>query len=575
MDKVRQNICRAWQLFDRPAWGYFAGYYRKHAWRLVVYALIASAQSLFVLPVLYLIRYAFDDAIPHGKIMVLLGIGAGILLVRAASSGVSLYLRMFILRVMRGAVFELRSDLLARIYGLSHEYFGGADLDQMATRIIQDSERVDNMSNALFSAMLPAFFTSVALIVVLLFLNWWMVAAAAAVLPLLWLSTSFTGGNVKHHVHIFQRAFEGFSTGVHFILRQMDLTRFKAFEDDELARQRSHLASLRYSGERMAMSYAVHGHVENTVMSLAGIVILIAGGTAIANGAMTLGQFLSFYVAAGLLNGQVDTLIGALPELITGNASLVKLRELGMGDSGEPYHGSSRPDFDGNVSIRNVTFAYGDHIVLRDLSLEIDRTSNVAIIGPNGAGKSTILKLIVGFCRPERGQLFAEDVPYDELDMRALRRSIGVVMQHPTFFSGTIYENIAYGARDYSRDEVIAASKRAFADDFIKALPKGYDTEIGHGGMLLSGGECQRLAIARALIGRPKLLILDEPNNHLDQESIERLMDELVRGPNPAAIVIISHDPEVVRFADKVYRLDGGVLWPVRVATTNALVQMR
>lgn len=320
------------------------------------------------------------------------------------------------------------------------------------------------------------------------------------------------------------------------------------------------------------MSYAVHGQVETNVTGFAAIIILVAGGIAIADGAMTLGEFLSFYVAAGLLNGYIARVNGAFPELISGNESLVTLQELSSAGPLEPYRGTRRIAFDGTISLRNVTFSYGTHTVLRNVSLDIHRTSNIAIVGPNGAGKSTILYLLSGFCRPESGHLLASDVPYDEVDLRELRRSIGVVMQNPTFFSGTVLENISYGWRGVSRDDVITAAKRALADDFVRRLPNDYGTEIGGGGMLLSGGECQRLAIARALVGRPKLLILDEPTNHLDAETINRLMDTLVNDPERGAILTISHDPSVVRFADVVYHLDGGILSTQQVLSVDAAI---
>ena len=237
----------------------------------------------------------------------------------------------------------------------------------------------------------------------------------------------------------------------------------------------------------------------------------------------------------------------------------------------EPYRGTRPIAFDGTIAFRDVTFSFGSHTVLRHVSLDIDRSSNIAIVGPNGAGKTTILHLISGFYRPDGGRLLANGVPYDEIDLRELRRSIGVVMQHLTFFSGTVLENISYGCRDASRNEVIAASKRALADDFVTHLPQGYDTKIGGGGMRLSGGEYQRLAIARALVGRPKLLILDEPTNHLDAESVDRLMDALVNDPHRPALLTITHDPTVVRFADAVYHLEDGILSPQRIPIADAM----
>jgi ABC-type multidrug transport system fused ATPase/permease subunit len=277
---------------------------------------------------------------------------------------------------------------------------------------------------------------------------------------------------------------------------------------------------------------------------------------------MTLGEFVSFYVAAGLLNGQISRSHGALPDLINGNESLVKLRELSNAGPIEPYNGSRHIAFDGTIALRDVTFSFSSNTVLRHVCLDVHSTSNIVIVGPNGVGKTTILHLISGFYRPDEGELLASGVPYDEIDLRELRRSIGVVMQHLTFFSGTVFENISYGCRDASREEVIEASKRALADDFIRDLPRGYDTEIGGGGMRLSGGEYQRLAIARALVGRPKLLILDEPTNHLDAETVDRLMNALVNGPDRPALLTISHDPMVVRFADAVYHLEEGILSP-------------
>jgi ATP-binding cassette, subfamily B, bacterial len=305
--------------------------------------------------------------------------------------------------------------------------------------------------------------------------------------------------------------------------------------------------------------------VQANVTGLAGLVVLIAGGTAIAQHAMTLGGFLAFYMAAGMLNGFVERIGNALPDLITGNESLLTLSRLRASGPAEPYAGTSRISFQGRIALSRVGFGYDGHDVMRDVSLEIEPGDNIAIVGPNGAGKTTILLLIAGFCRPRSGIVLADDVPYDQLDLPALRRDVGVVMQRPSLFAGTIAENIGYGHTGISRDDIEAASRLALAHEFIVALPHGYDTEIGEDGARLSGGEIQRLAIAHALVGRPRLLILDEPTNHIDADTVTRLMRGLVEHPGRPAIVTISHDDDVVRWANAVYRLDGGVLTPMRV----------
>jgi len=214
------------------------------------------------------------------------------------------------------------------------------------------------------------------------------------------------------------------------------------------------------------------------------------------------------------------------------------------------------------LEVRDLDVRHGLLQAVRGVSLDVEAGETLAIVGANGAGKSTIISLILGFYRPKSGSLTVGGRPYEELDLRSLRRKIGVVLQKPTFFTGTIAENLAYGWSDVSREALETAAREACADSFIKNLPEGFDTLIGEGGAMISGGEGQRLAIARALIGRPKLLILDEPTNHLDADSIEQIMARITSDPDHATILIISHDRTVVDFADTVLRLDGGRLTP-------------
>ncbi len=546
--------------FDRQAVGLFLHYYQPRWPRLLAYSLAASLQSLFVLPILFLIRLVFDQAIPQGRIDWLPLLGGGIVLIRLLHSATGLWLRGIVLDMVKGTVQVLRQDLLDRLYTLSREHFNHADMDRMHTRIVLDSERFDNLSNLLLSSMLPALLASLALLAVVLALNWQLVAMTAVIFPVLAWTSRRAGKRVKSDVHACQQAMEQFSKGARFTLRQMDLIRLQACEMQEKAIQRQYIAQLSVSSRRMAMSFAMHGLVQRNLTGLAGIVILVAGGTAVAQGSMSLGDLMSFYVAAGLLNGQLDSLAGGIPELISGQEALLKLHGLLNDGEEQSYRGQRRIAFDGGVRLRGVSFAYGGHVVLRSLDLDIPPGGRVAIVGPNGAGKTTLLSLLVGFCRPQTGALFASGVAYDELEMTALRKDIGVVMQQQSFFAGTVLDNLRFGHPDASLAAVRNAARLALADDFISALAQGYATEIGEGGALLSGGERQRLAITRALLGEPKLLILDEPTNHLDADAIARLMAGLLQAPSRPAILVISHDPGVVALADRVYRLEEGRL---------------
>jgi ATP-binding cassette subfamily B protein len=322
----------------------------------------------------------------------------------------------------------------------------------------------------------------------------------------------------------------------------------------------------------MAMSYALQRHVQANLIGIGGLVVLVGGGIAVVYGTMSLGDLLAFYLAAGMLNASVSSLTAFTPELIAANESLNKLLEL-RGEVAVPcYQGKAIVQFNGNISLSAVDFGY-DRPLLRGVSLDLMPGRTTAIVGPNGAGKSTVVSLVLGFYRPDGGRLTVEGMPYDAVDLRLLRQQIGVVMQKPTFFTGTIAENLRYGWPEVSRAELKRAVQQACADVFIASLPEGYDTIIGEGGALISGGEAQRLAIARALIGQPKLLILDEPTNHLDAKTVGRIMRRITSEPDHATVLIISHDKEVVAFSDLVFRLEGGILVPTdfqQLATETA-----
>jgi ABC-type multidrug transport system fused ATPase/permease subunit len=547
---------------DWEAWAYLLSYYRRRCGTVVVLGILGALQSATLLPTLFMVRFAFNTAVPKGQVALLIWIGLALVAFRLAASGLMLITRLMSLRVTKGAICEMRRDLIATLYALPRDYFGRNDASRVQTRIVMETERLDNLASTLLSSILPAALTTVCLAIMLLWLNAVLVLMLAALLPLMWIGSVWGGRYVKREVRDFQQAFEGFSHGVQFVLRQMDLTRVRGFEEGELTRQSQGLRRLETSGVRMAMSFALHQQIQAGLNGIGGLLLLVGGGVAVASHAMSLGDLLAFYLAAGALNGSITKVTAVIPDLIAGDESLRTLQALREQTDAEGYDGKLEAPFDGAVSLRDVDFSYGDGPVLRNVSLDLRPGARTAIVGANGAGKSTIINLILGFYRPQAGGLMVGGRPYEDIDLKSLRRQIGVVMQKPTFFTGTIAENLTYGWSGISREAMEAAARAACADAFIRNLPDGFDTLIGEGGAMISGGESQRLAIARALIGRPKLLILDEPTNHLDADSIGRIMERITGDPDHPTILIISHDRTVVDFADEVLRLDAGRLSP-------------
>jgi len=276
---------------------------------------------------------------------------------------------------------------------------------------------------------------------------------------------------------------------------------------------------------------------------------------------------LSFFVTLRILSQYGASVIEIAPTIVLGNQSLLALHQLLTTAAVEPYQGAAKIDFQGEIKLEDVSFRYGKPAVLNGVNLVIQPRRTVALIGPNGCGKSTILHLILGFYRPNTGALYCDGRPYDEVDLSSVRKAIGFVAQNPTLFSGSIRENISYGMPEATLEQIRQAASLALADEFIIKLPDGYDTTIGDDGVRLSCGQRQRIAIARALLRQPKLLVLDEPTNHLDIKAVTRLMENLRPLESKLALLLVSHDREVVRHADDVFEIDNGIALRMATAT--------
>jgi len=213
-----------------------------------------------------------------------------------------------------------------------------------------------------------------------------------------------------------------------------------------------------------------------------------------------------------------------------------------------------------DIEFRNVTFNYPGHeeIVLANINLKIAYGTNVAIVGGNGSGKTTLLTLVPRLYMPAQGQVLIDGTDIATVSLRSLRKQIGLVTQDTLLFADTIYNNIAYGARHATRDQVLDAARRAFADEFISAMPEGYETRVGEHGVRLSGGQKQRIAIARAILHEPAILILDEAMSQIDSDSEVKITAALREFTKNRTTFTIAHRFMTVVNADLICCLDAG-----------------
>jgi ABC-type bacteriocin/lantibiotic exporter with double-glycine peptidase domain len=527
--------------------------------RLVLVSLaISLAQSALLIPIALLVKHAFDDSIPHHQTSELIWSGLAIIALFIGSSALGLLTRWLALRATKHSVNALRTELLRKVYTLPRAYFDRSELGTLHSIIVNDSERLDLMANAFVAQLLPAATITIALSAALFVFSPLLAAVLFVSIPPMLVISRRIATRLRANTHLFYESFDRFSTDTQTALRAVTLTKLHAAEEVELSRRENQLAELAELGRRMAWTQSVYALINGTVAAIAGVVVLVVGGVAVAEGQMTLGALISFYAILGLQRTQMGNSMAAIPQVVTGGESLARLERLLAEESSEPYRGTRRIDFAGQIEFRNVSFAYGERPTLRDISLSIEPGERVGLVGPNGAGKSTVLSLLVGLYAPQAGEILADGVPLAELELAGLRRSIGVILQDPLILPATVRENIAYGRPEAEAAEVKEAAAHAGADPFIGALPLAYETQLGDDGLVLSGGQRQRIAIARALLGNPALLMLDEPTTYLDDKDEEVLLRPLAAAADPPSILIVSHDPAIASAVDRVYHLRDG-----------------
>lgn len=293
------------------------------------------------------------------------------------------------------------------------------------------------------------------------------------------------------------------------------------------------------------------------------VVMILLGGYFLMTGKITAADMTAYLLYIGMLIAAIKRIVEFTEQFEKGMTGIERFAEV-MEVPSEPGYDCNVTieNVKGNICFENVTFSYeeekGD--VLANLSLDIKQGENIAIVGPSGGGKTTMCSLISRFYELKEGRITIDGKDINDINLKSLRQAIGVVQQDVYLFSGTVIENILYGAPEASREDAVEAAKRAGAHDFIMSLPQGYDTYIGERGVMLSGGQKQRISISRVFIKNPPVIVLDEATSALDNESeqyIKHSLSELTKG---RTTFTIAHRLSTIRNADRIIVLtDKGI----------------
>ena len=468
------------------------------------------------------------------------------------------YLLALWIRVRAASAMQL--DLFRHLLGLSMRFFTAHRTGELVSRLDTDTRSATAGLETIVGTVLTAPVLIAVYGVLLLRTSPRLVFAAVGAIALHWAVTRVIRGPIR------RLATDQFSVFADLVARFQEailsIRVVKSFgaEAFEAARVGRTLAEVR----RVNVKFGVYKHAEEparaVVNHLVEVAILLLAAWELLAGHLAVPTFfLVLYVGRAVI-AQVGALGTAYTQMQQALAASARLGEL-FDRRSEVRDGGERIDgFADRIALRDVSFDYGGEPVLEGVTLDIARGELVALVGPSGAGKSTLADLILRFYDPTRGAVSIDGRDLRTLRQESYRRLFGVVSQEALLFNATIRDNIAYGRSGLTDEDIVRAARIANAHDFIAEFPDGYDTLVGDRGVRLSGGQRHRVAIARAIVGRPPVLILDEATSALDSESerlVQQAIDRVIQG---ATSIVIAHRLSTVLHADKIVVLNRGVV---------------
>jgi ATP-binding cassette subfamily B multidrug efflux pump len=546
--------------------------YRLQILLSLITLLLLTAASM-VIPAL--IQQVIDVGLKKSDARFLINIALLIITIGAARACITYANRYINEWISNHIGYDLRNRLYDHIQYLSFTYHDHAQAGQLISRTIEDVRAIERFAGSAISELIRISLLGVG-ITTLLFIENSRLAAIALIpmIPLLWITTDF-GRRISGFFYAVDNALGNLSARLQENVSGVQVVRAFAREPYEIQRFDVLNRLLFKARVRVFSEWSKVMPTTNVLVLLGIILVLWFGGQLVLQDKMTIGQlvaFNSYLLMLGGPVGQLTWLVNAAGEAVAGTRRtfevldtipkiLSPLSPVSFSPDGHKKSASTSGVGQGvRVQFDHVSFHYqGENIrALDDIHITVEPNQIVALIGPTGSGKTSLINLIPRFYDVAGGSVKVDGVDVRDLNLVALRRQIGIVLQTSLLFSVNVKENIAYGRPDASLDEIVEAAKAAQAHDFILDLPQGYDTVVGEKGVTLSGGQRQRIAIARALLMNPHILILDDSTSSVDTQTerlIQKALDRLMEG---RTTFVIAHRLSTIRRADRILVMDQG-----------------
>jgi ATP-binding cassette subfamily B protein len=459
--------------------------------------------------------------------------------------------------------FDIRAQLVQKLHTLGVGYYDRHQVGSLVSRVAHDSEALHGLLQQITGGFLLQIVQVIAVGVMLFTINAKLALFTMIPAPLVIAGSLFFWRRVYPHYYRYRDAASKQAGMLSGMLSGVRVVKAFAQEPREFDRFGRSSAYLRQSRERVEQSSASFAAVMGLVFSLGGLIVWYVGGRDVLAGQMTLGSLMAFLAYLAMFYAPLSNLSQLttwLTSFMTGCQHVFELLDTPV-EAQEPTNPKRLSDVRGEVRFDNVTFGYDRHQpVLKNVDFTIRPGEKIGIVGRSGSGKTTLVNLISRFYDVDSGHVRLDGTDVRELATADLRRNIGVVLQEPFLFRGTICDNLVYGRPEADAEDAIAAARAAQAHDFILRTPLAYDTWLGERGAGLSGGERQRVSIARALLYDPKVLILDEATSSVDAESEKAIQEALRHLSRGRTTLAIAHRLSTLRDSDRIFVFDQGQL---------------
>ncbi|MBI5193084.1 MAG: lipid A export permease/ATP-binding protein MsbA [Nitrospirae bacterium] len=537
--------------------------YVKPYWLLVIIAFVcALGVSGTTAAAAWLVQPVLDKIFIEKNIQMLVLIPVAILIIYLFK-GICNYAQSYIMRyVGNKVIMDVRNDLFSHTAVMPMQFYIRNSTGNLMSRILNDVSIINNAVSTSIKDLIQNVVTVISLTGVVFYRDWKLAVIACTSLPFAYYPLVRLGKKLRHVSKIGQEEMSGITSILHETFTGTQVVKAFGMEQREIDKFKDKNNKL----FKVTMKGVKYAEISTPLMefigSIAVALIIWYGGYQVIHGVSTTGTFFSFLTALILMYGPLKTLTKINVSIQQSLAAAERIFEI-MDMDTERITDKGRLELTGinkSIEFNDVSFKYegASGNALSGLNFRVNNGQVAAIVGGSGGGKTTIGNLLLRFYDPSSGGILFDNTDIRDFTLHSLRKHLGIVSQDVILFNDTVLNNITYGKKEFSMEEVTAATTKAYAHDFIMKMPDGYNTEIGERGVRLSGGEKQRIAIARAILKNPPLLILDEATSALDTESehiIQMALNNLMKG---RTTFVIAHRLSTIRNADIIIALEKG-----------------